>query len=133
VVAKTQGALNEDGKALKGSSVLVLGLSYKANIDDDRESPSYEIIERLQDAGAAVDYCDPHFPAARHGRRHSLELASVACDAATFARYDALVVSTAHDAFRRPELYAGVRLVVDARNLLAPLFGAGGGPRVVKA
>ena len=64
--------------------MLVLGLSYKENIDDDRESPSYELIEYLQDQGAHVEYCDPYFPQARHGRRHSLNLSSVPCDNATF-------------------------------------------------
>ncbi|MBE3112018.1 MAG: nucleotide sugar dehydrogenase, partial [Acidobacteria bacterium] len=67
VVDKTIKALNEEGKSIKGAKVLVLGLSYKADIDDDRESPSYEIIELLQDAGAEVAYCDPFFPKARHG------------------------------------------------------------------
>jgi UDP-N-acetyl-D-glucosamine dehydrogenase len=135
VVEKVAEALNEDAKPLKGSKVLVLGLAYKANIDDDRESPSYEILELLQERGAKVDYCDPHFPAARKGRRHDLALASVPCDGATFARYDAVVVSTAHDAFRDPALYRDVGLVVDTRNLVAPLLakGAAGPRRLVKA
>jgi UDP-N-acetyl-D-glucosamine dehydrogenase len=134
VVDRAMHALNDDGKALKGSKVLVLGLSYKANIDDDRESPSYEIIELLQERGAKVDYCDPHFPRARHGRKHHLDLATVPCDAETFARYDAIVVSTAHDAFRQPGLFAKAQLVVDSRNLIAGLFGSATPPcRVVKA
>lgn len=133
VVDKVGAALNEDGKALKGARVLVLGLAYKANIDDDRESPSYEILELLQERGARVDYCDPFFPAARKGRKFDLGLRSVPCDAATFAGYDALVVATAHEAFKQAGLYAGAKLVVDTRNLLAPLFAGGGGPRVVKA
>jgi UDP-N-acetyl-D-mannosaminuronate dehydrogenase len=57
----------------------------------------------------------------------------VPCDAATFSQYDALVVCTAHDLFRKAELYRGTRLVVDTRNLIEPLFPDGGGPRVVKA
>jgi len=134
VVDKVMEALNEDGKPLKGSSVLVLGLSYKANIDDDRESPSYEIIELLQRAGARVAFCDPHFPEARKGRHHDVEMTSVPCTAEAFAKYDALVVSTAHDAFKRADLYRGVRLVVDTRNAVAPLFaGAAGKTRIVKA
>jgi UDP-N-acetyl-D-glucosamine dehydrogenase len=133
VVEKVATALNEDGKATKGARVLVLGLAYKANIDDDRESPSYEILELLQEHGARVDYCDPYFPATRKGRRHDLELRSVPCDAAAFAGYDAVVVSTAHDVFRRADLYREVKLVVDTRNAVAPLFARGGGPRVVKA
>jgi UDP-N-acetyl-D-glucosamine dehydrogenase len=135
VVQRVAQALNEDAKAVKGSRVLVLGLAYKANIDDDRESPSYEIIRLLQEAGAAVDYCDPFFPTARKGRKHDLALASVPCTPEVFARYDAVVVSTAHDAFRERELYRDVGLVVDARNVVAPLMrrGEGGPRRLVKA
>jgi UDP-N-acetyl-D-glucosamine dehydrogenase len=135
VVGKVMHALNEDGKAVKGSKVLVLGLAYKANIDDDRESPSYEILERLRELGAEVDYCDPHFPVAHQTRKHDLGLTSVPCTAEVFARYDAVVVSTAHEFFKRPELYSGVKLVVDTRNIMAPLLGSyvAGGPRVVKA
>ena len=133
VVDRVSQALNDEGKPLRGSRVLVLGLSYKANIDDDRESPSYEIIELLQESGAQVDFCDPHFPEARKGRRHQVGLKSVPCTPETFARYDALVVSTAHDAFRSAALYEGCRLVVDTRNAVAPLFARGGGPRIVKA
>ncbi|HET7753365.1 MAG TPA: nucleotide sugar dehydrogenase, partial [Anaeromyxobacteraceae bacterium] len=71
VVGKVAEALNADGKPLHGSRVLVLGLAYKANIDDDRESPSYEIIELLKETGARVEYCDPFFPEARPGRKHN--------------------------------------------------------------
>jgi UDP-N-acetyl-D-glucosamine dehydrogenase len=133
VVEKVMAALNEEGKSMKGARVLVLGLAYKANIDDDRESPSYEILELLQERGAAVDYCDPYFPAARKGRKHDLGLRSVPCDPEVFGRYDAVVVSTAHDDFRRADLYRQVKLVVDARNAVAPLFAKSEGPRVVKA
>ncbi len=135
VVDRVARALNEDGKALKGSRMLVLGLAYKANIDDDRESPSYEIIELLLEAGAQVDYCDPFFPAARKGRKHDVGLTSVPCRPDVFARYDAVLVATAHDVFKDRALYADVRLVVDTRNMLTPLLANGGeGPRrVVKA
>jgi UDP-N-acetyl-D-glucosamine dehydrogenase len=135
VVQRLAQALNEDEKAVKGARILVLGLAYKANIDDDRESPSYEIIRLLREAGAEVDYCDPHFPVSRKGRNHDLAMASVPCSAEHFARYDALVVATAHDAFKDRELYRDVKLVVDTRNVVAPLVVHGGaGPRrVVKA
>jgi UDP-N-acetyl-D-glucosamine dehydrogenase len=134
VVEKTAEGLNQEGKALKGSKVLVLGLSYKANIDDDRESPTYEILERLSEKGALVAYCDPYFPAARHGRKHHLDLRSVPCSAASFASYDAVVVSTAHEDFKQASLFEQVRLVVDARNLVTPLFAGRALPfRLVKA
>ena len=136
VVDRTARALNGHGRSLKGARVLVLGLSYKADIDDDRESPSFEIIELLREAGAEVSYCDPYIPVARPGRAHDIGLCSVACSAEEFARHDAVVVSTAHSDFRRRELFQSVRLVVDTRNLLAPLgFGLPGqaGPEVVRA
>jgi UDP-N-acetyl-D-glucosamine dehydrogenase len=129
VVSRVGEALNEDGKPLKGSRILLLGLAYKADIDDDRESPSYEIIELLQHAGALVDYCDPHFPVARHGRKHALDMASVPVDADTFGSYDAVVIATAHTFFKDPALYRKTRLVVDTRNAVP----GDAGPRIVKA
>lgn len=128
VVHKVQEALNEEGKSLKGARVLVLGLSYKPDLDDDRESPSYEIIELLQEQGAEVGYCDPYFPETPDTRRHRLGLTSVTASADTFAAYDCLVLSTAHSEFRDAALYAGVRLVVDTRDVVRPEWG----PRVVR-
>jgi UDP-N-acetyl-D-glucosamine dehydrogenase len=118
VVAKTVKALNAAGKSINGAKVLVLGLSYKEDIDDDRESPSYEIIELLQEAGARVEYCDPYFPKARHGRKHKLELSSIPCTAEAFADFDAVVLSTGHKQFKDPALYANVGIVVDSRNVV---------------
>src|SRR6266481_3558124 len=100
VVDRTVEALNEDRKSIFGSKVLVLGLSYKSDIDDDRESPSFEIIELLQERGATVAYCDPFVPVARRGRKHDLGLKSVSCTAEEFAAYDAVLVSTAHSQFK---------------------------------
>ncbi|MBK9519296.1 MAG: nucleotide sugar dehydrogenase [Anaeromyxobacter sp.] len=134
VVERVMHALNDDQKPMRGSKVLVLGLAYKANVDDDRESPSYEILELLLERGAKVDYCDPYFPAAHRTRKHDFGLTSVAVSNEVFRGYDAVVISTAHDLFKRPELFEGVGLVVDTRNLVAPLFPKGGGPRrLVKA
>jgi UDP-N-acetyl-D-glucosamine dehydrogenase len=136
VVERTARALNGHARSLKGSKVLVLGLSYKADIDDDRESPSFEIIERLRAAGAEVAYCDPYIPVAKAGREHDIGLASVPCTADEFARHDVLLVSTAHSDFKHAALYARAKLVVDTRNLMAPLgLGVVGapGPEVVRA
>ena len=118
VAHKVMHALNEEGKSARDARILVLGLSYKEDIDDDRESPSYEIIELLQEVGARVDYCDPYFPVARPGRKHDIGLRSVACSAEVFATYDALVVATAHAQFKDPTLFRGVPLVVDTRNIV---------------
>jgi UDP-N-acetyl-D-glucosamine dehydrogenase len=134
VVSRVMLGLNAAGKALNGARVLVLGLSYKANIDDDRESPSYEILELLKEGGAEIAYCDPLFPKARKGRRHDLGLESVPLTPEAFGRHDAVVVSTAHDQFKDPALYRDVPLVVDARNLMASVaFTGSRRPRVVKA
>jgi UDP-N-acetyl-D-glucosamine dehydrogenase len=124
VVEKTVKALNAAGRSINGAKVLVLGLSYKEDIDDDRESPSYEIIELLQEAGATVAYCDPYFPRARHGRKHKLEMSSVACTAEAFGGYDAVVLATGHKQFKDPALFAKVGLVVDTRHAVTLPAGA---------
>jgi len=120
VVDKTVKALNEQGKSIKGAKVLVLGLSYKADIDDDRESPSYELIDLFDHLGADWAYCDPFIPSARLGRKNKRHMSTVPCTKKEFARHDALVVATAHSAFRESSLYEGARLVVDARNIVRP-------------
>jgi len=130
VVAKTVEALNAHGKSIKGAKVLVLGISYKADIDDDRESPSFEIIELLRAKGAVVAYCDPYVPVVRKGRRHDVGLQSVPCSTEEFGRYDAVVLSTAHSQFRDMDLYRNVPLVIDTRNLVR---SSGPSPWVVKA
>ena len=123
VVDKTVEALNQQGLSIRGAKVLVLGLSYKADIDDDRESPSFELIELLQERGAVVSYCDPYVPAARRGRKHDLGLESVPCTADEFAKYDCVLVSTAHTQFRDAALYANAKLVIDTRNIVASNAG----------
>ncbi len=114
----------------------MLGLAYKANIDDDRESPSYEIIELLQEAGARGRLLRPVLPG-RQARRASTTsgCARSRSTPETFARYDAVVLSTAHDAFKDATLYRGVELVVDTRNVVATALGGtwSGRPRLVKA
>jgi len=118
VVDRTVEAINRMGRSIHGANVVVLGLSYKADIDDDRESPSFELIERLRERGAIVAYCDPHVPAARPGRKHDLDLKSVPCTAEELGRYDAVVISTAHREFKDPALYAQAKLVIDTRNIV---------------
>ncbi len=123
VISRLENALAEESRTLRGAKILVLGLSYKADIDDDRESPSYEIIELLQERGAQVAYCDPHIPVARAGRKHDLGLRSVPLTAEEFAKYDALVLSTAHEAFKDPALYTKTRLLCDTRAAVTPPEG----------
>jgi UDP-N-acetyl-D-glucosamine dehydrogenase len=118
VVDRTAEAVNRAGKSIAGATVVILGLSYKADIDDDRESPSLEIIELLQSRGAVVSYCDPFIPVARKGRKHDIALASIPCTAEELGRYDAIVVATAHSAFKNQELYRQAKLVIDTRNIV---------------
>ena len=129
VVDKVRDSLSDEGRSLKGARVLVLGLSYKADIDDDRESPCYELIRLLRERGAEVSYCDPHFPVARPGRRHNPEMRSMPLTPEEFGRYDLLLLSTAHAEFRDPALYRDAKLVVDTRNAVRGEWG----PKVVGA
>lgn len=122
VVDKTAEALNDGGKSIKGAGVLVLGLSYKPNIGDDRESPSYEIMELLRDRGAEVAYCDPHIDATSGTRRHPEPMSSRPIHGDEFARYDCLVLCTPHREFADAALYRDVPLLVDTRNAIDPAW-----------
>lgn len=116
VVQKTADALNEHGKAVKGSRILVLGLAYKKNIDDSRESPAVEIMELLQSKGALVDYADPHIPTFPKKRDYHFDLQSTELSAANIASYDCLILATDHDAFQYDFLRQQARLIVDTRG-----------------
>jgi UDP-N-acetyl-D-glucosamine dehydrogenase len=135
VVSRVVSALNLEGKPLQGARILVLGLSYKANIDDTRESPSFELIEQFQDAGARVDYCDPFFPQTPKMRNYDVTMTSVPCTAEGFTGFDVVVLATAHDAFKDLALYRNVDLLIDTRNAIAPLRKdeSAGPRRLVKA
>ena len=117
VVAKLADALNERGRAVKGSRVLVLGIAYKNNVDDMRESPSVELMELLRAKGAEVAYSDPHVAVFPPMREHHFALESVALDAATIASYDVLLLATSHSAFDYALLLRHARLLVDTRGV----------------
>lgn len=118
VVQKTADALNEHGKAIKGSRILVLGLAYKKNIDDSRESPAVEIMELLQSKGAVVDYSDPHIPTFPKKRDYHFDLQSIQLNADNVASYDCLVLATDHDSFDYELLLNQARLIIDTRGRL---------------
>jgi len=120
VVQKTADALNEAGKPLKGSRVLVLGIAYKKNIDDMRESPSVELMELFQAKGADVHYSDPFFSDFPRMRKHAFQLSSVALSAASLASFDAVVLATDHDGFDYPLIQAHSQLLIDTRGRFAP-------------
>lgn len=118
VVGKVADALNEQGKAIKGSRILVLGLAYKKNIDDTRESPAVEIMDLLQDKGALISYSDPHVPVFPRKRNYHFDLQSVSLNSQTLASYDCVVLATDHDRFDYALLLQHVRLMVDTRGRL---------------
>jgi UDP-N-acetyl-D-glucosamine dehydrogenase len=114
-------ALNEVGKPLKGAKILMLGLAYKANVDDDRESPSYHLIEKLEEKGASVSYNDPYIPAIKHTRefpklagRKSVEITNT---------FDLVLVATAHEAFKKINFDQFTGPVVDTRNIVVRKHG----------
>jgi len=96
--------------------VLVLGVAYKKDIDDLRESPSLRIIELLQGRGARVDYNDPYFPRLHKMRRYDFKLASVELTPENLAVYDAAVISTDHSSYDYSAIVRSSRLVIDTRN-----------------
>ncbi|NBX36335.1 MAG: nucleotide sugar dehydrogenase [Planctomycetes bacterium] len=118
VIERTQHALNEHSKSLKGATVLALGIAYKKNIDDPRESPSAEIIELLRDRGAEVSYHDPHLPVFPSMRKHRIDLKSVALTPATLAAADCVLILTDHDAVDYTAIAQHAKLVVDTRNAM---------------
>lgn len=123
VIKKCQLALNDRGKAVKGSRVLVLGLAYKPDIDDVRESPSFELIEKLEHLGARVDYNDPHVPQTHKMRHHDLHLQSVPLSKETIGRYDLVLIATNHSAYDWQMIADHAQLVVDTRNALGQVRG----------
>jgi len=116
VVSRVALALNSVGKPIRGASILVLGLAYKADVDDMRESPAFELIERLSAMGARVDYSDPHIPRTPRVRKHDLQLTSVELTPESLASYDVALLCTAHGAFDYDMIADHARLVVDTRN-----------------
>ncbi|MES2474711.1 MAG: nucleotide sugar dehydrogenase [Verrucomicrobiota bacterium] len=120
VIERVGDALNAERKAVNGSRVLVLGLAYKANVDDDRESPSYKLLEMLKERGAVVDYHDPYVPVIKPSREHShwAGTKSVAWNEATISSYDLVLVSTAHANVNYVELADWASCIVDTRNAM---------------
>ena len=110
-------ALNDRRKALKGSKVLVLGIAYKKNVDDMRESPSVEVMELLRDAGAEVAYSDPHVPVFPKMREHRFDLASVVLTPETVAGYDAVVLATDHAKFDYDMIRTNAQVIIDSRGV----------------
>jgi UDP-N-acetyl-D-glucosamine dehydrogenase len=114
-VRKLSEALNAQGKAVRGASVLVLGVAYKRNIDDIRESPALDIIRLLEGQGARVSYFDPHVPCFSENGH---EFRSVALSPETVSKADCVIVVTDHSAVDYRMIKRNAKLVVDTRNVM---------------
>jgi UDP-N-acetyl-D-glucosamine dehydrogenase len=114
VIASTISALNKSRKAINGSKVLVLGIAYKRDIDDLRESPALTIIELLQKEGAEVSYHDPYFPFVGRGRKYDLQMKCAPLD--NLGQYDCVLIVTDHSDFDYKKIVNEAKLVVDSRN-----------------
>lgn len=125
VVNQIAHALNAQKKPLNGSRVLALGLAYKADVDDMRESPTFLILDLLKARGAQVDYFDPHIPVITPTREHAAWTGtrSVAWDEAVFRRYDAIVICTAHKGLDYASLVKWCPCLIDTRNALRDFTG----------
>jgi UDP-N-acetyl-D-glucosamine dehydrogenase len=118
VVQKVGDALNDHRKSFNGSRILVIGLAYKANVDDMRESPTFTLLEKLKAKGAGVDYYDPHIPVITQTREHAAwtGVRSIEWTENTVKSYDCVLISTAHKAVNYSQLIEWSQLVVDTRN-----------------
>ena len=117
VVGKVVQGLNSHKKSINGSRILMLGIAYKKNVDDMRESPSVEIMQMMKDIGAEVEYSDTYVPEFPKMRRYSFDLSSVSLDANTLQQYDCVVIGTNHDDFNYPLILENAKLIVDARGM----------------
>ena len=117
VVGKVTDALNERGKAVRGSRILTLGVAYKKDVDDMRESPAVAIMEALQAKGAEIAYSDPHVPVFPKQRRHYFDLRSVELTPEAIAERDCLILATDHTAFDYETIRRHAQLIVDTRGV----------------
>ncbi len=116
VVNRLMDGLNQHRKSIKGSKILVLGLAYKKDIDDMRESPSLKLMELITEKGGEVDYHDPYIPQLRETRHYRFRKNSVELTAETLQSYDAVLISTDHSVFDYEFIVKHARLVIDTRN-----------------
>jgi len=116
VVGKIKGALNDRFKSVRGSKILMLGIAYKPNVDDMRESPSVFIMEKLRDLGAEISYTDPHVAVFPPMREHRFDLSSVAMSPEMLKQYDCVVLATDHAKFDYSLIAEHARLIIDSRG-----------------
>lgn len=116
VIDKVSTALNKVGKPLKNSRILVLGIAYKKNVDDMRESPSVELLELLQEKGADIEYSDPHVPVFPKMREHFFNLSSIELTPENLQAFDCVLLATDHDAFDYDLVKKHGRIIIDTRG-----------------
>jgi UDP-N-acetyl-D-glucosamine dehydrogenase len=123
VVTQAAAALNAVRKSVNGSNILILGLAYKADVDDDRESPSYVLMDLFKERGASVSYYDPYVPVIKPTREHPhwAGVKSVGWDAPTLKACDLVVIATKHKAVNYNELAQWASCIVDTRNAMASI------------
>ncbi|MBA7567218.1 UDP-N-acetyl-D-glucosamine 6-dehydrogenase [subsurface metagenome] len=117
VIDRITEALNEHGRALQGSNVLILGMAYKKNVDDMRESPSLKIMDLLIKKGAKVEYSDPYIPELPKTRQYNFRKKSIELTEENIKSYDLIVVVTDHDKFNKELILKNAKLIIDTRNM----------------
>ncbi len=117
VINKLIEALGDQGKFLKNTKILILGMAYKKNIDDMRESPSLKLMDLIIKKGAEADYSDPFIPALPETRHYKFKKQSIALTSKNIAGYDALIISTDHDSFDKKKILDNANLIIDTRNM----------------
>ena len=118
VVQRTAESLNEHGKALRGSKLLLVGLAYKSDVDDMRESPTLKLIELFEKSGALVEYHDPFIPEIKESREHANLTGRKSTPIEKAGEFDAVVICTAHKAVDHQKMAEGAKLIIDTRNAL---------------
>jgi UDP-N-acetyl-D-glucosamine dehydrogenase len=118
VVNKTIEALNNNGKVIKDAKILILGVAYKKDVDDMRESPALKIIELLQERKAKVDYNDPYIPEIPTLRKYNFKMKSIELTKETLSSYDAVIITTDHSVYDPAFILENAKLIIDTRNLI---------------
>jgi UDP-N-acetyl-D-glucosamine dehydrogenase len=131
VIGRLTEALNEEGRPVRGSAILVLGVAYKRDVDDPRESPALELIKRLEDLGAVVSYHDPHIPRIPPMRAYDIDLDAVDLTESVVGDQDVVLLVTDHSAYDPAWIARHARLIVDTRNFFGDLDETAA--RIVKA
>lgn len=124
VVQRTMEALNARRKSLNGAKVLLLGMAYKKDVDDPRESPSFKLMQLLTEKGAVVQYNDPHIPWLKPSRKYDYKMTSLPLTEANLVSFDCVLLATDHSAYDYEDILKHASLVIDTRNAFAGLPGA---------